>query len=166
MPASLDVPSPARIGCHKFFFRRIELAFPVANPACGNQIITRVLPSSWHDRVKARELLPDGPIVDCKPEGTEPRAQATMWLGIFPFSRPRRVPPFPRGARKKYRSRKNLRARQIINHFPMIVATRSARYPRIRKLDGGENSGGAPSFKRHARHPPLRPYNTKPPKAI
>src|SRR5216110_3407992 len=42
------------------FFRRIELAFPVENPALRDRIINEVLPSFLHDRVKARELQPDG----------------------------------------------------------------------------------------------------------
>src|SRR6266508_1156637 len=35
------------------FYRRIELAFPVENPALRDQIINEVLPSFLHDRVKA-----------------------------------------------------------------------------------------------------------------
>ncbi|HWN23474.1 MAG TPA: polyphosphate kinase 1, partial [Candidatus Sulfotelmatobacter sp.] len=58
------------------FFRRIELAFPVENPALRDQIINEVLPSFLHDRVKARELQPDGTYRRLTPEGPEPRAQA------------------------------------------------------------------------------------------
>jgi polyphosphate kinase len=58
------------------FFRRIELAFPVENPALRDRIINEVLPSFLHDRVKARELQADGSYRRLKPEGKEPRAQA------------------------------------------------------------------------------------------
>jgi polyphosphate kinase len=58
------------------FYRRIELAFPVENPALRDQIINEVLPSFLHDRVKARELQPDGKYRRLKPEGLEPCAQA------------------------------------------------------------------------------------------
>src|SRR5437588_9320444 len=58
------------------FFRRIELAFPVENPALRDQIINEVLPSFLHDRVKARELQPDGTYRRLKPEGPEQSAQA------------------------------------------------------------------------------------------
>src|SRR5437660_1714625 len=51
------------------FFRRIELAFPVENPALRDQIINEVLPSFLHDRVKARELQPDGTYRRLKSEG-------------------------------------------------------------------------------------------------
>jgi polyphosphate kinase len=58
------------------FFRRIELAFPVENPTLRDQIINEVLPSFLNDRVKARELQPDGTYRRLKPEGSEPPAQA------------------------------------------------------------------------------------------
>src|SRR5437867_11063795 len=58
------------------FFRRIELAFPVENPALRDRIINEVLPSFLNDRVKARELQADGTYRRLKPEGEEPRRQA------------------------------------------------------------------------------------------
>src|SRR5712691_1223910 len=58
------------------FFRRIELAFPVENPALRDQIINDVIPAFLHDRVKARELQPDGTYRRLTPEGAEPRRQA------------------------------------------------------------------------------------------
>jgi polyphosphate kinase len=58
------------------FFRRIELAFPVENPTLRDQIINEVLPSFLNDRVKTRELQPDGTYRRLKPEGPESRAQA------------------------------------------------------------------------------------------
>lgn len=58
------------------FLRRVEVAFPMENPALRDQIINEVLPRFLDDRVKARELQPDGSYRRLKPEGTEPRAQA------------------------------------------------------------------------------------------
>jgi polyphosphate kinase len=58
------------------FLRRIELAFPIQDPALRNQLIEEVLPRFMNDRVKARELQPDGRYRRLKPEGKEPRAQA------------------------------------------------------------------------------------------
>src|SRR5436305_7255732 len=58
------------------FFRRVELAFPLENPILRDEIVNEVLPSLLHDRVKARELQPDGSYRRLKPEGGEPRAQA------------------------------------------------------------------------------------------
>jgi polyphosphate kinase len=58
------------------FFRRIEVAFPIETPALRDQIINDVIPTFLHDRVKARELQPDGAYRRLKPEGPEPRRQA------------------------------------------------------------------------------------------
>src|SRR5207247_7993885 len=58
------------------FFRRIELAFPVENPTLRDQIINEVLPSFLNDRVKARELQPNGTYRRLKPGGSEPGAPA------------------------------------------------------------------------------------------
>jgi polyphosphate kinase len=58
------------------FLRRIEVAFPIMNPALRDRVINEVLPNFLTDRVKARELQPDGSYRRLKPEGTEPRVQA------------------------------------------------------------------------------------------
>lgn len=58
------------------FLRRIELAFPIDDPALRHQLVEEVLPRFLNDRVKARELQPDGYYRRLKPEGKEPRAQA------------------------------------------------------------------------------------------
>src|SRR5881296_790636 len=60
------------------FFRRVEIAFPVEQPSLRDEIIDGVLPKFVHDRVKARELQPDGSYRRLKPEGTEPREQAQL----------------------------------------------------------------------------------------
>src|SRR5438552_1473223 len=58
------------------FLRRVELAFPIENPALCDNLIKEVLPRFLNDRVKSRELQPDGSYRRLKPEGPEPRAQA------------------------------------------------------------------------------------------
>ena len=58
------------------FLRRVELAFPIENPALRDNLINEVLPRFLHDRVKSRELQPDGSYRRLKPEGPEARAQA------------------------------------------------------------------------------------------
>jgi len=58
------------------FLRRVELAFPIENPALRDNLINEVLPRFLHDRVKSRELQPDGSYRRLKPEGPETRAQA------------------------------------------------------------------------------------------
>ena len=60
------------------FVRRVEIAFPVEAPALRDEIIDDVLPKFLHDRVKARELQPDGSYRRLKPEGKEPREQAQL----------------------------------------------------------------------------------------
>jgi polyphosphate kinase len=92
------------------FYRRIELAFPVENPTLRDQIINEVLPSFLHDRVKARELQPDGTYRRLQPEGLEPRAQA-QWH-FREVSRER--------SKKMTGSKKKLRADKLI---PITVAS-------------------------------------------
>src|SRR6266436_8705295 len=58
------------------FFRRIEVAFPIETPVLRNQIINDVIPTVLNDRVKARELQPNGTYRRLKPEGPEPSRQA------------------------------------------------------------------------------------------
>jgi polyphosphate kinase len=98
------------------FYRRIELAFPVENPALRDQIINEVLPSFLNDRVKARELLPNGTYRRLKPEGSEPRAQA-QWH-FREVSRER--------TKKMTGSKKKLRADKLI---PITVASDKSAAP-------------------------------------
>src|SRR5438477_7390953 len=58
------------------FLRRVEVAFPIETPPLRDHIINEVLPRFLNDRVKARELQPDGTYRRLKPEGPEPRSQA------------------------------------------------------------------------------------------
>ena len=60
------------------FLRRVEVAFPIENPVLRDEVVNGVLPKFLHDRVKARELQPDGSYRRLKPEGTEPREQAQL----------------------------------------------------------------------------------------
>ncbi|MEY2480234.1 MAG: polyphosphate kinase [Verrucomicrobiota bacterium] len=60
------------------FVRRVEIAFPIETPALRDEIIEDMLPKFLHDRVKARELQPDGSYRRLKPEGKEPREQAQL----------------------------------------------------------------------------------------
>src|SRR5438093_11150185 len=57
-------------------YRLIEVAFPIETPALRDQIVNDVIPTFLNDRVKARELQPDGTYCRLKPEGPEPRRQA------------------------------------------------------------------------------------------
>src|SRR5881296_4592088 len=114
------------------FYRRIELAFPVENPALRDQIINEVLPSFLHDRVKARELQPDGSYRRLKPEGSEPRAQA-QWH-FREVSRER--------TKKLTGSKKKLRADKLI---PITVP---------------EEKSAAPSTSGTDRHPSSTPSAT------
>jgi polyphosphate kinase len=58
------------------FLRRIEVAFPIETPQLRDLIVKEVLPRFLDDRVKARELQPDGSYRRLKPEGPEARSQA------------------------------------------------------------------------------------------
>ena len=66
----------ARIGCREISCGGLRSLFPIENPALRDRIINEVLPNFLHDRVKSRELQPDGSYRRLKPEGKEPRAQA------------------------------------------------------------------------------------------
>src|SRR5216117_1245830 len=54
------------------FYRRIEVAFPVETSALRDQIINDVIPAFLHDRVKARELQPDGTYRRLTPKAQNP----------------------------------------------------------------------------------------------
>lgn len=58
------------------FVRRVEIAFPIEDPALRDELIKEVLPRFIHDTVKARELQADGTYVRLKAEEGEPRFQA------------------------------------------------------------------------------------------
>ncbi len=55
------------------FLRRVELAFPLEDPALRDEVIHQVLPRFVNDHVKARELQADGTYVRLRaPEGETP----------------------------------------------------------------------------------------------
>jgi polyphosphate kinase len=58
------------------FIRRVEVAFPLETAALRDLVVKEVLPRFLHDRVKSRELQPDGSYRRLKPEGAEERSQA------------------------------------------------------------------------------------------
>ncbi|MEP7071388.1 MAG: polyphosphate kinase 1 [Verrucomicrobiota bacterium] len=60
------------------FYRRIELAFPVEAPALRDELIHDVLPTLLQDRVKARELQPNGSYLRLQPLADAPVRQAQL----------------------------------------------------------------------------------------
>src|SRR5881394_3412583 len=84
------------------FYRRIELAFPVENATLRDQIIKEVLPSLLNDRVKARELQPDGTYRRLQPEGPEPSRQAQWQFREVSRERAKKLT----GSKKKTRADK------------------------------------------------------------
>src|SRR5258708_36266782 len=84
------------------FFRRIEVAFPVETPTLRNQIINDVIPTILNDRVKARELQPDGTYRRLQPEGPEPSRQAQWQFREVSRERTKKLA----GSKKKARADK------------------------------------------------------------
>ena len=84
------------------FFRRIEVAFPIETPALRDQIVNDVIPTVLHDRVKARELQPDGTYRRLKPEGPEPSRQAQWQFREVSRERTKKLA----GSKKKARADK------------------------------------------------------------
>jgi polyphosphate kinase len=62
------------------FYRRVEIAFPIESPKLRDEIIKEILPAFLNDRVKARELLPDGSYMRLKPRPGEPHSQAQLFF--------------------------------------------------------------------------------------
>jgi polyphosphate kinase len=62
------------------FYRRVEIAFPIENPKLREEITLEILPAFLNDRVKARELLPDGGYMRLKPRPGEPHSQAQLFF--------------------------------------------------------------------------------------
>ena len=91
------------------FYRRIEVAFPLETAPLRDLMINQVIPTFLNDRVKARELQPDGSYRRLKPEGPEPRRQAQWQFREVSRERTKKLD----GPRKK------LRADKLI---PIVVA--------------------------------------------
>src|SRR5438067_1332017 len=105
------------------FFRRIEVAFPIETPALRDQIINDVLPTVLHDRVKARELQPDGTYRRLKPEGPEPSRQAQWQFREVSRERTKKLA----GSKKKARADKLIPISDV--HEDSIPAARSPENP-------------------------------------
>ncbi|SDT96151.1 polyphosphate kinase [Verrucomicrobium sp. GAS474] len=58
--------------------RRIEVVFPILDPALARRIETEILPAYLSDRVKSRELLPDGTHRRRQPEPGKKPTQAQL----------------------------------------------------------------------------------------
>jgi polyphosphate kinase len=62
------------------FYRRVEIAFPIDSPKLRHEIIEEIIPAFLNDRVKARELLPDGSYMRLKPRPGEAHSQAQLFF--------------------------------------------------------------------------------------
>ncbi len=102
------------------FFRRIEVAFPIETPALRDQIINDVIPTFLNDRVKARELQPDGTYRRLKPEGPEPSRQAQWQFREVSRERTKKLT----GSKKKPRADKLIPI-SVVHENPAGGATRS-----------------------------------------
>jgi polyphosphate kinase len=60
--------------------RRVEVAFPLEDPALRKEVISEVLPALLSDRVKTRELKSDGTYVRLHPNEGEPASQAQLFF--------------------------------------------------------------------------------------
>jgi polyphosphate kinase len=60
------------------FFRRVEIAYPIETSALRDDIINEVLPTYLNDRVKSRELQPDGSYVRLQPRDGDAKSQAQL----------------------------------------------------------------------------------------
>src|SRR5437773_185124 len=105
------------------FFRRIEVAFPLETPALRDQITNNVIPAFLHDRVKARELQPDGTYRRLKPEGPEPSRQAQWQFREVSRERTKKLT----GSKKKNRADKLIPI-SVVNE-DSIPAARSPENP-------------------------------------
>src|SRR5216117_11548 len=102
------------------FYRRIEVAFPVETSALRDQIVNEVIPTILHDRVKARELQPDGTYRRLKPEGPEPSRQAQWQFREVSRERTKKLT----GSKKKTRAYKLIPI-SVVHENPAGGATRS-----------------------------------------
>src|SRR5213594_2139600 len=102
------------------FFRRVEVAFPIQTPALRDQMVNEVIPRFLHDRVKSRELQPDGTYRRLKPEGPEPSRQAQWQFREVSRERTKKLT----GSKKKPRADK-LVPISVVHENPAGGATRS-----------------------------------------
>jgi polyphosphate kinase len=62
------------------FYRRVEIAFPLEEPALRDELINQILPRFVHDCVKARELQADGTYLRVQPADGKDRTQAQLYF--------------------------------------------------------------------------------------
>ena len=60
--------------------RRVEIAFPIEDPGLRKQLIQEVLPAFLNDRIKARQLQPDGTYIRLHPEKDQAASQAQLFF--------------------------------------------------------------------------------------
>jgi polyphosphate kinase len=60
--------------------RRVEIAFPIEDPGLRKELIEEVLPAFLNDRVKSRQLQPDGSYIRLRPEEGQPASQAQLFF--------------------------------------------------------------------------------------
>ena len=61
-------------------YRRVEISFPIESPVLRKDILCDILPAYLNDRVKARELQPDGSYIRLKPKPGEEHSQAQLYF--------------------------------------------------------------------------------------
>src|SRR6059036_892565 len=105
------------------FLRRVEIAFPIEDPALRDEIVNDVIPAFLNDRVKARELQPDGTYRRLKPEGPEPSRQAQWQFREVSRERTKKLT----GSKKKARADKLIPISVV--HEDSIPAARSPENP-------------------------------------
>lgn len=68
---------------YRNFQKRIEIAFPIEDPALQQRIIDEILPTHLGDNVKAHQLQPDGTYVQLTPGGNEtPRRSQLQFMEL------------------------------------------------------------------------------------
>jgi len=60
--------------------RRVEIAFPIEDPGLRKELIQEVLPAFLNDRIKSRQLQPDGTYIRLHPEKDQPASQAQLFF--------------------------------------------------------------------------------------
>jgi polyphosphate kinase len=60
--------------------RRVEVAFPIEEPALRKKIVHEILPAFLNDRIKARQLQPDGTYIRLHPREGEAASQAQLFF--------------------------------------------------------------------------------------
>jgi polyphosphate kinase len=75
--------------------RRVEVVFPIEQPDLKHRVIEEILALSLADRVKARQLLPDGSYQRLRPaEGETPLRSQSRFLELAQ-EQERKSPPIP-----------------------------------------------------------------------